>query len=54
MKMPTAIGGGGTVGIAYTAGTVYTAKGVLWLTAAYGTDYPSASYAPPSTLYSEW
>ena len=54
MKMPTTIGGSTALGMSYTPGTVYTAKGVLWLTVAYGTDYPSATNAPPTTLYSEW
>ncbi|MEO5716342.1 MAG: type II secretion system protein [Luteolibacter sp.] len=54
MKMPTTIGGTTALGMSYTAGTVYTAKGVLWLTVAYGTDYPSATNAPPAALYSEW
>ncbi len=53
-KFPSSIGGGGATGITYTAGTVFTAKGVLWLTAAYGTNYPSASNAPPVSMISEW
>ena len=52
MKFPAILGG--TNGMSYTAGSVYTAKGVLWLTVAYGTDYPSATYAPATTLYAEW
>lgn len=52
MKFPTALGGGGAEGITYTAGTVFTAKGVLWLTAAYGTSFTGA--APPASLISEW
>ena len=52
MKFPATLGG--TNGMSYTAGTVYTAKGALWLTVAYGSDYPSATYAPATTLYAEW
>jgi type II secretory pathway pseudopilin PulG len=49
MKFPSSIST-----ITYTAGTTVTAKGVLWLTATYGASTPSADYAPPATLYTEW
>lgn len=58
MKFPAHIGGGtaaAATNIFYAAGTNYTAKGVLWLTATYGaTEYPEASFKPGTTITSDW
>ena len=58
MRFPAHIGGGTTAtatNIFYTPGTLYTARGILWLTATYGlTEYPDAAFRPAAAVHADW